>query len=544
MTPSDVKIVADNINDFIEVPDGITRLRKAVLTLAMSGQLVEQDEKEGTAEDFYLKIQNDRKKEDAGATGRKRKVHDFAPLTSEEIPFELPTSWKWVRLGEIVEFRVGKTPPRKEPQYWSNAEVPWVSIADLNAGGVVSSTKEKINSLALDKVFGGYIAPKGTLLFSFKLTIGKMSLLEVDACHNEAIAAFFPINDILRDYLFNILSAVNTTGRTSNAIKGKTLNSETLALIEVPLPPLAEQKRIVEKVQSVMKQLDELESRKNERDIVRSRLTRSAMQALGSADSKIAFDQLTELIKTSEDLKELENSILNLAISGRLIRPCLGTVDDLYQDIKLAREKAGNDTVARKKKESEFAPIDADETPFEIPKTWKWVRLGEIFLIERGGSPRPIESFLTDDPKGLNWIKIGDTEKGGKYISSTKERIIKEGLKKTRQVHSGDLLLTNSMSFGRPYILKIDGCIHDGWLALRPYHDDLVRDFYYYALSSPVFFQQFLNLVSGAVVKNLNAEKVRSVLIPLPPITEQKQIVEKIEELMKMVNELKTIISN
>lgn len=107
-----------------------------------------------------------------------------------------------------------------------------------------------------------------------------------------------------------------------------------------------------------------------------------------------------------------------------------------------------------------------DELPFEIPDSWVWVRLGTVLEIARGGSPRPIQQYLTTEPDGINWIKIGDTDKGGKYIYKTKEKIRPEGVTKSRMVHSGDFLLTNSMSFGRPYILKTDGCIHDGWLVL------------------------------------------------------------------------------
>ena len=107
-----------------------------------------------------------------------------------------------------------------------------------------------------------------------------------------------------------------------------------------------------------------------------------------------------------------------------------------------------------------------EEIPFELPEGWEWERLGNISNIARGGSPRPIESYITDDKSGINWIKIGDTEKDGKYIYTTKEKIKKEGLSKSRYVESDDFLLTNSMSFGRPYILKTNGCIHDGWLVI------------------------------------------------------------------------------
>ena len=157
--------------------------------------------------------------------------------------------------------------------------------------------------------------------------------------------------------------------------------------------------------------------------------------------------------------------------------------------------------------------------------------------IARGGSPRPIQNFLTDDPNGINWIKIGDTSKTGKYINSTKEKIIPEGMKKSRFVHKGDFLLTNSMSFGRPYILNIEGCIHDGWLVISNIYQLYSMDYLYYLLSSPFAHSQFSGKVSGAVVKNLNSNKVADSLFPLPPLSEQKRIVRRIEFLEPYVEE-------
>ena len=177
----------------------------------------------------------------------------------------------------------------------------------------------------------------------------------------------------------------------------------------------------------------------------------------------------------------------------------------------------------------------ADEVPFDVPESWEWVRLGTVCEIARGGSPRPIKQFLTDSPSGVNWIKISDSDKGGKYINATKEKIIPAGVAKSRYVHAGDFLLTNSMSFGRPYILNVDGCIHDGWLVLSDYQNAYDKDFLFYMLSSAFAYSQFCDIVSGAVVKNLNSDKVSSVLFPLPPITEQRRIVAKLDEVEQSI---------
>jgi len=155
---------------------------------------------------------------------------------------------------------------------------------------------------------------------------------------------------------------------------------------------------------------------------------------------------------------------------------------------------------------------------------WPIKKLGDVLQISRGGSPRPIENYITEDKNGLNWIKIGDVQVGAKYITHTKEKIRQEGLAKTRQVKVGDFLLSNSMSFGRPYITKIDGCIHDGWLSLRDEAKIFNTDFLYHVLNSNAVKDQFIKYASGAVVKNLNIDAVSKVVVAIPPLAEQQRI--------------------
>ena len=180
-----------------------------------------------------------------------------------------------------------------------------------------------------------------------------------------------------------------------------------------------------------------------------------------------------------------------------------------------------------------------DEIPFELPEGWAWERLGNISTIARGGSPRPIKAFITDDANGINWIKIGDTEKDGKYIFSTKEKIKPEGVVKSRFVKSEDFLLTNSMSFGRPYILKTDGCIHDGWLVIGDIDLVFNQDYLYYALSANYMYQTMAIMAGGSTVDNLNSDLVKSLLFPIPPINEQEAIAHKVSDLLDLVELIK-----
>ncbi len=182
----------------------------------------------------------------------------------------------------------------------------------------------------------------------------------------------------------------------------------------------------------------------------------------------------------------------------------------------------------------------------EAPKGWKTYKLKELYDIRRGGSPRPIEKFLTTDQDGINWIKIGDAKIGSKYIEETKEKITAEGAAKSRFVEEGDFILSNSMSFGRPYIMKTRGCIHDGWLVLKEKQEGLIyKDFMYYILSSENVYSQFKNAAAGGVVSNLNIQRVENVTVPIPPtLAEQQEIVQVLDTMSDIIRLREECISH
>ncbi|WP_438848174.1 restriction endonuclease subunit S [Anaerocaecibacter muris] len=166
-------------------------------------------------------------------------------------------------------------------------------------------------------------------------------------------------------------------------------------------------------------------------------------------------------------------------------------------------------------------------------------RFGELARIVRGASPRPIHAFITEKSDGINWIKIGDVKVGNKYITETKEKINKIGASKSRIVKEGDFLLSNSMSFGRPYISAIEGCIHDGWLAISNFEATLTRDFLYHLLSSTKIQRILAKKASfGGAVQNLNADIVRSIELPIPPYAEQKRIAAILDQLDELYNSI------
>lgn len=178
----------------------------------------------------------------------------------------------------------------------------------------------------------------------------------------------------------------------------------------------------------------------------------------------------------------------------------------------------------------------------ELPNDWKALGLGNYAQIYRGGSPRPIQNYLTTSDTGVNWIKIGDVSTDAKYITATEEKIIPEGIARSRMVYKGDLILSNSMSYGRPYILNIKGCIHDGWLVIQKYDKAFDRDYLYYALSSDQTMQQYISMAAGSSVQNLNKEKVSKVVIPCPPIQEQRKIADILSDIDTLITNLQKLI--
>lgn len=235
-------------------------LKKSILQFATRGKLSKQNLNSSTGHDLY---KNSMKKKDElienGSIKRQKNIKNIDP---NNFPFDIPDTWKWVRLSDIALLKMGKTPPRSESQYWS-LDIPWISIADMVSDNFTKNTREKISNFALETKFNNILSPKGTLIMSFKLTIGKVSILDIDAVHNEAIVSIFPFIDyenILRNYLFKTLPLLVDYANTKVAIKGKTLNSTSLNNLMIPLPSLEEQKMIVNEISTFEKFIDTLKT--------------------------------------------------------------------------------------------------------------------------------------------------------------------------------------------------------------------------------------------------------------------------------------------
>ena len=250
-------------------------IRKSILQEAIQGKLVPQIAEEGTAQELLEQIKTEKQKlvmegklkKSALAVstifrGDDNKYYEQIGANcndiTDEIPFDLPYNWCWCRLSNIVSMTIGKTPARGEQTYWINGKYNWVSISDMVDGDTISTTKEMVSDLAVKEIFSAPISEKGSLLMSFKLSIGKTSILDIDAYHNEAIITIRPVIDkeyAMRNYLFKVLPLIANLGDSKDAIKGKTLNSKSLANLLIPLPPLQEQQHIIERINLLSKQL-------------------------------------------------------------------------------------------------------------------------------------------------------------------------------------------------------------------------------------------------------------------------------------------------
>ena len=400
----------------------------------------------------------------------------------------MPEGWCWTTIGEVSSsILYGVSESAKETGAYKLLRITDIQDNKVNWDSVPHTDFDKEKAL-------NYLLQDGDILFARTgATVGKSYL--VSGLAEESIYASYLIRVQTSQLIFpEYIKRFFESGYyweqitlSSVGIGQPNVNGTTLANLNVPIPPYKEQLRIVEETNRWLAIADILDEN-----------TGHVCKAIESAKAKI----------------------LDLAIHGKLV-PQEPNDEPASVLLKRVNPKA-------------VASCDNphyENVPFVIPSSWAWCKVRDVADVARGGSPRPIKQYLTESPDGVNWIKISDAEEESKYISKTTERIIPDGVKKSRYVKVGDFLLTNSMSFGKPYILGTDGCIHDGWLVISPIDGAYDKNFLYYLLSSSFAYNQFSEKAGGAVVSNLNKDKVADSLFPLPPLAEQKRIASMVEEL-------------
>ena len=478
------------------------QLRNSILLEAIQGRLVPNVLQSGekTGAELLQIILAERQKNENEEKGKRAKKLTLS--TIEEEPWELPDGWCWCKLGDIIYLLSGRD---LEPHQYNAAQngIPYITGASNFDNGSIIINRWTPSPICVSSF--------GDLLITCKGTVGELAFNTIGKIHIArqimAISAILVDSNYIQVFLKAKVNDLNA--QANGVIPG--ISREDILLADFPLPPLSIQKAITKKIEELFPLVDE-------------------------------YDKAARELQTLNEIlpDKLRKAVLQEAIKGALVSNDIpegeATAPELLQHILKERQERENKEKGKKAYKLTLSTIE--EEPWELPDGWCWCKLGDMFEIVRGGSPRPIKDYITTDENGYNWIKIGDTDKGGKYITGAKEKIIREGLKKTRLVHSGDLLLTNSMSFGRPYILKIDGCIHDGWLVLSPYIKELNKEFMFYLLSTPYVYDVFSVKAAGGVVNNLKTEKVIDTIVPLPPLSIQHRIVEKIEEVFSAINSL------
>lgn len=493
---------------------GIKKLRKFILDLAVRGKLVPQFSTDEPASELLKKIRDKKNKSING--DKKHKNKSFKQILEQQMSYELPKSWICLKLADTYQSISPKGKQLKSSEIKIKGKFPVIDQGQTYIAGYGNNDKYLIKITHPIIIFGDHTRNIKFIDFDF-----------IAGADGTKIMAPILINP--RFFYYHLLSyQLQSKGYARHF---KILNENLIGI-----PPLAEQHRIVSKLDELMTFCDHLENQHINSKITHKNLVKILLDAFSNSNNSEKFrdnwkhidNNFESLFVTEDSVDKLKQIVLQVAIMGKLVP-------------QNPNDKPTKELLKKNQKSKTINIIKDKDKQFKIPVSWEWIRLGNYSIIERGGSPRPIQDFITSDPLGLNWIKIGDTKPNSKYIFSTKEKIRKEGLGKTRMVYPGDFLITNSMSFGRPYISKINGCIHDGWLRIHP-SSMINKNFLYYLLMSPYVYKSLQTAASGGVVQNLNIGKVYDLIIPIPPLKEQNRIATKIDDLLVLCDQLKSCI--
>ncbi len=531
-----------------EAPAAVDRLRRFVLDLAVRGKLVEQDPVDEPALELLNRI--DKAKDLLAGFNRAKKSRALPPINPREVPFELPPAWQWVYFGDIVDFSAGRTPPRKEPSYWNTGDFPWISIADMADGKTLRSTKETVSTEARLNVFKREPEPPGTMIMSFKLTIGKIAKLGIPAFHNEAIISIRPHVGELNSYLFKVLPDLARGANTKGAIKGATLNRKSLSTIMVPLPPLAEQRRIVAKVDELMAVCDRLEETRTAREETRDRLTKASLTRLIEPDidaptfrshAHFAVDALPALTARADQIKHLRQTILNLAVRGKLVEqdPSDEPASELIKRIDAEKRRLVKAGVIRKPKP--LPSLEGTETPFDLPEGWAWTRLGHLSQFVTSGS-RGWAKHYSD--QGAIFVRMGNLSKDHYRLRLDQIQRVKPPLggEGTRtRLKGGDILISITGNVGMLGLIPKgfgEAYINQHTAMVRPMPE--MKGRYLAELFRSPFAQKQFNKPQRGIKNSFRLTDVTQLSIPLPPLAEQRRIVAKVDELMALCGRMET----
>ena len=432
---------------------------------------------------------------------------------SDEIPFEIPESWEWVRLGFIGDWGSGATPSRTNKEYYGG-NIPWLKTGDLN-DGIITNIPEKITELALEKT-SVRLNPVGSVLIAmYGATIGKLGILNIPATTNQACCACLPIL-VNNNYLFYFLMS-HKESFTKKAEGGAQPNISKEKIISTlfPLPPLAEQKRIVAKIEQLIPYIEKYEK---------------------------AETQLTALNKSFPDM--LKKSILQEAVQGKLVPQ---NPDDEPASVLLERIRAEKQELIKqgkiKKNKNESVIITRDKIPYEIPDSWVWCKLSDLAILENGdrSSKYPVEADYVEI--GIPFFGAKDIDgdmmsfQNVRFISQQKYDELGNG-----KLVDGDIICLLRGSVGKTAKFEANEQFDTGFICAQMLIIRLLdKSLFGYISSyfkSPDYTNYVESKVTGTAVRQMPAKEMGNLLIPLPPLAEQHRIVAKIEEIMPMIERL------
>lgn len=488
-------------------------LKNSILQYAIQGKLVEQREEEGTGEELYQQIQTEKKK--LIKEGKIKKEKPLPEITEDEIPFDIPESWKWVRLSTVGVTQTGNTPKKTHPEYFGT-DIPFLGPGDIQNGSVDYGNQGLSNE---GKLFGRITSANSILQVCIGGSIGKCALVDREVAFNQQINSIFPII-ANHKYIFYILDSAYFKGYIKNNAGGTAapiINRGIWDEIVIPLPPLAEQKRIVAKIEELIPYIDRYEEAWTELENFNNRFP-----------------------------EDMQKSLLQYAIQGKLVeqREEEGTGEELYQQIQAEKQKLIKEGKIRKEKV--LPEITENEIPFDIPENWKWARIAEVASIINGdrGKNYPAKSMLLHE--GIPFISALNLDgktviKDDNLLCMTEKQY--EKLRSGKLI-KGDIVVCIRGSLGKygRYPFK-QGAIASSLVIMRHFFgEEIFSDFLMAYIDSPLFFSEIRRYDNGTAQPNLAARSLEQFLIPLPPLAEQKRIVAKLEELLPLCEKLKQAV--
>jgi type I restriction enzyme S subunit len=550
MTPQDLIAAFDVL---AEAPNAADRLRELILQLAVRGKLVQQDPSDEPAIELLARLAAER----ARLIAEKQipRQSDQPDVTAEEKWMQLPAGWAWTRLLYLGDWGAGATPRKGETRYYGGAH-NWFKSGELPDGPMNQPSAERVTDAALDECSLRENKPGDVLIAMYGATIGKLGLLDVPGTTNQAVCACTCFLDFYNRYLFLFLRAwrAEFIGRGEGGAQPN-ISKIKIVSTQVPVPPLAEQKRIVARVDELMGLLDSLEAARDARETTRMALRDSALAALQQADTpeevETAWQRIAEnihdLFTNPADIEPLRQTVLQLAVRGRLVPQDPNDEPATAALVRLAAEKARLAKEGAIRKQVNLQPIADDQLPFETPDSWVWVRPDEVSSCDRHA--------LAIGPFGSNLLKADYRDSGvplvfvreirAELFGDDKTKFIEPGKAAELQAHMvnpGELLVTKMGAppgdtaiypADRPSAVITADCIR---FAVDPLVGKV--EWFKFMYRAPAVREMILDITMGIAHQKISLKRFRATPIPLPPLQEQRRILNRLAELLGVIQRL------